>query len=316
MKPVLSVEAVHKRFGEVTAVDRVSFDVQPGEIFALLGPNGAGKTTLIRMLMGLIRPDRGDIRYSGDGVEPPATAALSLPRDQVGYLPEERGLYQDVEVLKTLVYFGALRGMSRPDAERAAERWLERLSLGDRSRESLKALSKGNQQKVQFISSVLHRPRFAVLDEPFSGLDPLNQDLFLGLMRELQADGTTVVLSAHQMQLVERVADRILVLKEGRVVLHGTLAEIRRRWATGTRLILRLASEPSPEVLRRLGETADVEPVTDGRLELFVPEGRPLGPALAAAGEALEVVEVESHPVTLHDVYVDAVGGTEGARSQ
>ena len=327
-RPLLTIDAVHKRFGDVTAVDDISFQVRPGEIFALLGPNGAGKTTLIRMLVELIRPDRGSIRYArggltSDGSGPPRDAARStssddtapaasvssVPRDQIGYLPEERGLYQDVGVLKTLVYFGTLRGMTGQGATEAAERWLSRMSLADRSGEKLKALSKGNQQKVQFVSSILHRPRFAVLDEPFSGLDPLNQDLFLGLIRELRADGTTVILSAHQMQLVERVADRILVLREGRAVLHGTLPEVRRRWATGTRLILRLAREPSPDALRRLDTMATVERA-DGGLELFVAEGRPLGPALAAAGEALEIVEIESHPVTLHDVYLDAVGGS------
>jgi ABC-2 type transport system ATP-binding protein len=209
----------------VTAVDDVSLELRPGEIFALLGPNGAGKTTLLRMLLGLLRPDTGEIRYGGNG---------ALPPTQVGYLPEDRGLYPDVPVLRTLVYFGRLRGMSRPAAGQAAERWLDRLELHDRRNEPLKALSKGNQQKVQFISAVLHGPRLAVLDEPFSGLDPLNQDVFLSLFRELRAEGTTILLSAHQMQLVERVVDRLMVLNRGRAVMHGTLDEIRARHGAGS----------------------------------------------------------------------------------
>jgi ABC-2 type transport system ATP-binding protein len=218
--PLLSVRHVVKRFVSTTAVNDVSFDLHSGEVFALLGPNGAGKTTLLRMLLGLMYPDAGEIRFA-DGVP--------LPPSQIGYLPEDRGLYQDVPVLRTLIYFGRLRGMTRTDAQQSAERWLERLDLHDRRGELLKALSKGNQQKVQFISAVLHAPRLAVLDEPFSGLDPLNQDLFLTLFRELRAAGTTILLSAHQMQLVERSADRLLVMNRGRVVLAGTLDELRAR---------------------------------------------------------------------------------------
>ena len=216
--PLVTVRDVEKRFATVTAVDGISFDVRTGEIFALLGPNGAGKTTLLRMLLGLIHPDHGDIAFAG---------ARRLPSSDIGYLPEDRGLYPDVAVLRTLVYFGRLRGMDRADATRSAERWLERLGLHDRRDELLKSLSKGNQQKVQFISAVLHAPRLAVLDEPFSGLDPLNQDLFLTLFREMRDAGTTILLSAHQMQLVERIADRLVVMNRGRAVLQGTLDEVR-----------------------------------------------------------------------------------------
>jgi ABC-2 type transport system ATP-binding protein len=223
--PLLEIRDVEKHFASVVAVDCVSLDVERGEVFALLGPNGAGKTTLLRMILGLIHPDRGDVRFHGDD-----GAVRTLPPSDVGYLPEDRGLYPDVQVQRTLVHFGVLRGMSRNAAAQAAGEWLERMALADRAREPLKALSKGNQQKVQFISSVLHRPRFAVLDEPFSGLDPLNQDFFLALIRQLRADGTTVLLSAHQMQLVERIADRIAVLKRGRVVLEGALATLREQW--------------------------------------------------------------------------------------
>jgi ABC-2 type transport system ATP-binding protein len=304
---ILEVADVAKRFGATTAVDGVSFDVAREEIFALLGPNGAGKTTLLRMLAGLILPDGGAIRYTReDGV-----AAQLLPPAHVGYLPEERGLYQDVALLRTLVHFGVLRGMDRADATRAAQAWLERMSLADRARDELKTLSKGNQQKVQFISAVLHGPRFVLLDEPFSGLDPLNQELFLGLIRELRAGGTTVILSAHQMQLIERIADRILVMNHGRVVLGGTLSDIRRRWRTGTRLVLRVGAEPDLAFLET-HDTATARLIEPGVVELFIRAGAPLGPVLSAAATNLDIREIESHPVTLHDVYVASVANGSG----
>lgn len=290
---------VSKHFATVCAVDSVSFQVRRNEIFALLGPNGAGKTTLLRMLLGLIHPDSGRIEFSGDGARPPAPS-------ETGYLPEDRGLYPDVSVLDTLTYFGTLRGMKRRAAHAAAGSWLERMDLGDRGREPLKSLSRGNQQKIQFISAVLHAPMFAVLDEPFSGLDPLNQDLFLSLIRELRDRGATVLLSAHQMQLVERVADTILVLNRGRVVLNGSLADIRRRWTTGRRLVLRVGT-PVPSDFPAQSPDVTVHAMQPHEIEVFVPEGVKLGPLLSEIGARLDVRDIESHPITLHDVYIRAI---------
>jgi ABC-2 type transport system ATP-binding protein len=300
---IVSVEDVTKRFGAVTAVDGVSLQVRRGEVFALLGPNGAGKSTLIRMLLGLQRPDEGRIAYQLDG-----TPAAPRP-ELVGYLPEDRGLYPEIKVLRTLVYFGVLRGMERRAARAAAEAWLERMGLADRGAEPLKALSKGNQQKVQFITAVLHRPRFAVLDEPFSGLDPINQDFFLGLIREMRDGGMTILLSAHQMQLVERLADRVMVMNRGRPVLHGTLPEIRQRWTRETRLVLRFAGDADGAVLAGHASVLRVEPSAPGELTLYLAPDAPLNPVLAAAAQAMEVREVHSAPVTLHEAYVRAVGG-------
>jgi ABC-2 type transport system ATP-binding protein len=300
---VVSVEGVTKRFGAVTAVDDVSMQVQGGEVFALLGPNGAGKSTLIRMLLGLQRPDAGRIAYRLDG-----TAAPPRP-EHVGYLPEDRGLYPEIKVLRTLVYFGVLRGMERRAARAAAEGWLERMGLGDRGGDPLKSLSKGNQQKVQFISAVLHRPRLAVLDEPFSGLDPLNQEFFLDLIREMRDGGTTVLLSAHQMQLVERLADHVMVMSRGRPVLRGTLPEIRQRWTRETRLVLRVAGAADGAALAAHPAVLRVDAATPGELTLYLAPDAPLNPVLAAAAQSLDVREVHSAPVTLHEAYVRAVGG-------
>lgn len=216
--PFLSIQSVEKTYATVRAVTGISLDVPSGEIVALLGPNGAGKTTLLRMLVGITRPDRGRILWEGTEQAPgPGT---------LGYLPEDRGLYQDVPIHRTLCYFARLRGIPGAEAERLATEWVTRLELKDRAGEKLASLSKGNQQKVQFAAAVLHRPRFAILDEPFSGLDPLNQELFLDLVRGLRDAGTTVLFSAHQMALVERLADRVIVMHRGRELLHGTTSTL------------------------------------------------------------------------------------------
>jgi ABC-2 type transport system ATP-binding protein len=304
--PVLALEAVEKRFGDVRAVDGVTLAVQPGEILALLGPNGAGKTTLLRMALGMLRPDRGTVRYGLGGVvtdRPDPT--------RIGYLPEERGLYQDVPVRRYLVYFAALRGMRRPDARREADRWLERLGLADRAGDELRSLSKGNQQKVQFISSIVHRPELAILDEPFSGLDPLNQDLFLSLIRELRDAGTTVVLSAHQMQLVERLADRVILIRAGRTAGAGTVEELRERWGAGTRLLLRVDGEPDVAFLETLTGVRSVRRVGTDRVEIEIERDAALSPLLEAIGRRLDVRDLRTETVTLHDIYVRTVGGVE-----
>ncbi len=223
--PLLEVDRVSKRFGDLRAVTELSFTVRRGEVFGFLGPNGAGKTTTLRMILDITRPDAGEVRFE---------RRPGIDRARSGYLPEERGLFEDMPVLDTLVYLGALRGMSTRDARDAARAWLERVGLTDRAAEKVNALSKGNQQKVQFGGAVIHRPALVVLDEPFSGLDPLNQDLFLGLMRELRDAGTAVLLSAHHLDLVERLADRFLLIARGRALLAGTLEEIRRAVSGGS----------------------------------------------------------------------------------
>lgn len=299
---ILTVEDVTKTYATVRAVDGVSFAVEPGEVFALLGPNGAGKTSLVRMLLGILRPDGGSIAYrlrDGKTVWPD-------PRD-LGYLPEDRGLYRDVPVLRTLIYFGRLRGMAKADARTAALHWLERMGLAERANQNLDTFSKGNQQKVQFVSAILHRPAFAVLDEPFSGLDPLNQDFFAKLIRELAANGTTVLLSAHQMHLVEKLADRILLMNKGREVLSGTVEQMRAKTRAATRLGLRVRGVPDPAALANHPAVAGVEANADGRIVLLLRDGAALGDLLVQAGSRYDVLEVQSERVSLHDIYVQAL---------
>jgi ABC-type Na+ transport system ATPase subunit NatA len=181
---LLKVNAVEKKFASVKAVNHLSFEVSQGEVFALLGPNGAGKTTMIRMILGIIRPDSGDIHFQW-----PDSKKTLASRGQVGYLPEERGLYKEIPILRTLTYLGTLRGMRRKAAAAAAQRWIERFGLKERATDKLETLSKGNQQKVQFIAAILHQPSLVILDEPFSGLDPINQELFSTIIRELRRNG-------------------------------------------------------------------------------------------------------------------------------
>jgi ABC-2 type transport system ATP-binding protein len=300
---ILTVRDVTKTYANVRAVAGVSFAVHKGEIFALLGPNGAGKTSLVRMLLGILSPDGGDIEYCIRGGAP----AWPDPAD-LGYLPEDRGLYKDIPILRTLTYFGVLRGMRNAAARAAALKWLDRMGLADRSGVKLDALSKGNQQKVQFISAVLHKPAFVVLDEPFSGLDPLNQESFAGVIRELRDEGMTVLLSAHQMQLVEKLADRVLLMNFGREVLSGTVNEMRQKSGAVTRLGLHVRGTADPAIFAGHPAVVGVESNGNGTLVLLLREGAVLSDLLVQAGTRLDVIEVHSERLTLHDIYVQALG--------
>lgn len=222
METVLTVKELSKSYGSKRAVDEISFTVKRGEVLGLLGPNGAGKTTAIRMIMGILPIDRGEISFSFNG------RAGGLDKSRVGYLPEERGLYDDVKVLDNLIYLSGLKGKFPQDARKEGLAWLERLSLAEYANQKLEKLSKGMQQKVQFIASILHQPQLVLFDEPFSGLDPVNQDFLKEIIRELQGEGITVLLSAHQMNLVEELCDSIFLINQGREVLSGNLREIKQ----------------------------------------------------------------------------------------
>lgn len=190
---MLSVEKISKSFGATKAVEGISFEVERGAVFGLLGANGAGKTTTVRMVLDIIAPDTGKITWSG-------TPVAGLPRRVFGYLPEERGLYPDMKVGEQLRFFAEIRGLSKKEARKNADSWLERLDISHYHGKEVRELSKGNQQKVQFIASVLHEPELMVLDEPFSGLDPVNNELVKGAISELNSDGTTILLSTHDME--------------------------------------------------------------------------------------------------------------------
>ncbi len=220
----MAYDGVSKRFGSRTALDGVSLEVMPGEVFGLLGPNGAGKTTLIRIGLDILRPDEGRVSLFGS---PPDARAL----DRTAYLPEERGVYRRAEVKELLVYLGCLKGLGRADARAAAARWLERVGLAHVAHQRVESLSKGMTQKVQIAGCLMTEPELCILDEPFSGLDPVNVALVTELIEERRARGQTTVLSTHMMHQVEALCDRVALVHRGRLVVYGQLGEIRRRYS-------------------------------------------------------------------------------------
>jgi ABC-2 type transport system ATP-binding protein len=222
MTPSLELIDVRKSFGDFTAVAGVSLAVPPGSIFGLLGPNGAGKTTTIRMVMDIIAPDSGQVLTFGR-----ARSDADLRR--IGYLPEERGLYRKMTVHDQLMFLAEIRGLRRRDAQAAVARWLERVELGKWAKNKVEELSKGMQQKIQLVGTLLHEPEILILDEPFSGLDPLNQEMFKDLLTEYRQQGRSILFSTHGMELAEKMCDHICLISHGRAILTGELKAIKRR---------------------------------------------------------------------------------------
>ncbi len=217
---MLELDGLTRRFGDLTALDGLSFTVRPGQLFGFVGSNGAGKTTTMRIVMGIDDPDEGEVRFAG-------TRLTTARRERFGYMPEERGLYPKVPARRQLTYLGRLHGMSRADAARAADTLLERLGLAERGGDAVEKLSLGNQQRVQLAAALIHDPDLLVLDEPFSGLDPIGVDALAGILVERAAAGTPVVFSSHQLDLVERLCDAVAIIHAGRLVAEGTVDVLR-----------------------------------------------------------------------------------------
>ncbi|MEW6524514.1 MAG: ATP-binding cassette domain-containing protein [Bacillota bacterium] len=299
MDNILNATGLRKAFGSRVAVDDLSFAIPAGTILGLLGPNGAGKTTAVRMVMGILAPDAGQVTFYRHG-----RPAL-MDKSRIGYLPEERGLYDDAKVMDTLVYLGVLKGMPGYEAAREARRWLERMGLEGRADQKVEKLSKGMQQKVQFVASVLHRPDLLMLDEPFSGLDPVNQDLFRGIIRELQQSGMSILLSAHQMNLVEELCDSIILINQGRKVLGGRVQEIKDSYAEHIIEVRYAGSDHT--MFSRLPATRLVkrEP---GRVVLRY-RGQELSSLLGQLASEVPVIELSAKKPSLHAIFIEAVGG-------
>ncbi|MGD8473268.1 MAG: ATP-binding cassette domain-containing protein [Anaerolineae bacterium] len=234
----VQIAHVAKSFGSTQAVVDVSFDVERGEIFGLLGPNGAGKTTTIRMMLDIFKPDRGTVSILGGPMD-------EGKKDRIGYMPEERGLYQDLPLERCLLYLASLKGQPPVAAQERLTGYLERFDLAAHKDKKVKELSKGMQQKAQIINTILHQPELVIIDEPFTALDPINTQLVKDLMRELRAQGTTILMSTHQMHQVEELCDRILLIDDGYDVLYGRLDEIRRRYSGHAVLVSAMGELPS-----------------------------------------------------------------------
>jgi ABC-2 type transport system ATP-binding protein len=226
----IEVEHISKTYGDFRAVDDLTFTVYGGEIFALLGPNGAGKSTTIRMILDILKPDSGTIRVLGA----PLTEAI---KNRIGYLPEERGLYRTVKVMDMMIYLGQLKGMTTADARRKSMTLLEQLDLGGNAKSKVSELSKGMQQKVQFAVTVMHEPDLIIIDEPFSGLDPVNTRFIMDLLLDFRKRGGAVVMSTHQMHQVEELANRLLMIYQGRQRLYGEVDKVRHQYALNAVLV-------------------------------------------------------------------------------
>jgi ABC-2 type transport system ATP-binding protein len=217
---VLELIGLSKRYGDTVALDDLSFSVQPGQMYGFVGPNGAGKTTTMRIILGVLRPDHGEVRWNGR----PADTAM---RRKTGYMPEERGLYPKMKVRDQLIYLARLHGLDKTAAGAAADQWAERLGVAERAGDRVEALSLGNQQRVQLCAALVHQPELLVLDEPFSGLDPVGVDVLSGVLLEIAATGVPVIFSSHQLELVERLCDAVAIVARGRLVASGMVAELR-----------------------------------------------------------------------------------------
>jgi ABC-2 type transport system ATP-binding protein len=308
---VLELADVSKFFGSFKAVDAISLKIPAGSIYGFLGPNGAGKTTTIRMILDILRPSSGTIRILG------APSALQV-RNRVGYLPEEKGLYKKMKTWAIVAYFASLKGLSRSQARRRAFELLERYGLGDFARARTDALSKGMGQKVQMIASIAHDPELVILDEPFSGLDPVNQQVMEDIIRDMARRGRTVLFSTHVMQHAERLCDRILLIAKGRKIFDGTVAEAR---CTLPRRV-RLATAEDVTRLRELPGVVSLKPVPE---PVAVPSGTPHGDLRrwdleirestdpqgilqTCFAQGIRLASFELAESTLHDVFVHLVG--------
>jgi ABC-2 type transport system ATP-binding protein len=294
---VLELDGLTKRYGHVVALDDASFDARRGRILGFLGPNGAGKTTAMRSIFGLVALDAGEIRWDGAAVDPSM-------RSGFGYMPEQRGLYPKMKTADQLTWLGRLRGMDAGAARDASLRWLERLGLGDRTDERVERLSHGNQQRAQLAASLVHDPDLLVLDEPFSGLDPMGADAMAGILRDRAAAGAAVVFSSHQLDVVEDLCEDLAIISHGRIVLEGTIEDVReaapkRRLEVGFEDPATIWEPPIPHETARDGQ---------GIQAWLVPAGSDLAALLQDARGCGHVTRFGFAPPALSEIFREAVG--------
>jgi ABC-2 type transport system ATP-binding protein len=296
-KPTLILDRVNKSFGDFAAVSDLSLAVKPGRVFGLIGPNGAGKTTTIRMIVNITVPDSGRIELLGQ----PMTTAL---QDRIGYLPEERGLYKKMKVGEQLRFFAELKSVNGKDADARIDKWLNKLQLQDWKDKRTKDLSKGMQQKVQFITSVIHDPDLLILDEPFSGLDPVNVEAMKDTILELRGANKTIILSTHQMEIAEKLCDDVCMINRSRKVLDGRLREIRRSFA---RNAVALRFEGSDGILNDPELVASIRPIGEEFEALLVPGVNPQVLLKRLVDAGVSVSKFELVEPSLHDIFIEKV---------
>lgn len=290
----IEIQQVTKRFGEFTAVNDVSLSVPEGSIYGFIGPNGSGKTTTIRMIMNILLPDAGNVSVFG-------RHSSSTARDEVGYLPEERGLYKRMEVRRLLRYYGQLKGKSLKEVDPVINEWLERFQLTGWANKKVEALSKGMAQKTQFIASIVSSPKLLILDEPFSGLDPVNADALKDAVLDLRRHGTTIVFSTHDMGAAERMCDRIFMIFKGHKVLDGTLDDIQSKYGHDT---VRVKVAGGRAALDALGDRAAIESINDfGNYQELRLKSDPQK-FLQALAQKTAVEHFEITRPSLHDIFV------------
>lgn len=293
----LKISNVTKRFGDFTAVEDLSFEVRAGRVFGFLGPNGAGKTTTIRMIVGITAPDSGSIELFGEHVSPHL-------QNRIGYLPEERGLYKKMKVVDQLKYFAALKGMASSDAEKKIDFWLERMKLSEWKSKKTTDLSKGMQQKIQFISTVLHDPDLLILDEPFSGLDPVNVEFMIEVLSEFRTQQKTVIFSTHLMETAERLCHDIILINKSRKVVGGSLREVKESYGKN---LIAFRGTNANEVISNRSLVNKIVSHADEQ-ELHLAEGvdsQQLLRALIDSGA--EITKFEITEPSLNDIFIEKV---------
>jgi len=293
----IEVENISKQYGSFYAVKNLSFDVPKGSVYGLLGPNGAGKTTTIRMIMNVIIPDQGNIRVLGERMR-------EGMKSRIGYLPEERGLYPKMKVGELLVFLADLKGFRGQEAKKSIDEWLNRFDLSKWKEKKAEELSRGMQQKVQFIATVVHKPELIILDEPFSGLDPVNTKLLKDIMLEMKESGVTIIFSTHRMEQVEMICDNICLINKAQSVLKGNLAEIKKDYGKNM-IILEYDGEG-----RRIREYSEVEKIDDyGKyMEIKLKDRADPQKFLAFLAGKVRVGRFEIKEPTLNAIFIDKVG--------
>jgi len=300
---MLTAQNLRKEFATVLAVDDVSLDVQRGSIFGLIGPNGAGKSTTIRMLLNISTPDRGTVLYDGK----PFSQAV---QNSIGYLPEERGLYKKNNLLDTIVYFAGLRGVESVDAKKRGKQWLSRFDLLSYADKKVEELSKGNQQKAQFITAILHDPALVVLDEPFSGLDPVNQIVLKEIFQELKQQNKAIIFSTHQMESAEKLCDEICLIDHGRIVVEGTLKNVKKQFGQNS---LHIEYNGDGSFLESMPQVKTAV-VYENYAELVLNDSAGSRDILPQLLERLDVRKFEFVEPSLNSIFLHVVGADETIR--